>query len=73
MLFNTVTVLLVLVSLSLKAHVWAGTAVENPPLCLRKSKASEGENHQFQAFCEVPEAVREETEPDHLDFSRVSH
>lgn len=83
MVFHTVTVLLVLVSLchSLAIVGWGvgvGVAVENLPLWLRKREDSRGENHQFQGFHAVPGAMRRSDraaheESDSWDFSLVSH
>lgn len=82
MVFHTVTVLLVLVSLchSLAIVGWGvgvGVAAENLPLWLRKREDSRGENHQFQGFHAVPGAMRSDRaaheESDSWDFSLVSH
>lgn len=66
MILNTATVLPALVSLCQSPAIvgWGvevGVAVENLPLWLRKRKDSRGENHPFQGFHEVPEAVRSDS------------
>lgn len=82
MILNTATVLLALVSLCQSRAIvgWGvgvGVAVENLPLWLRKRKDSRGENHPFQGFHEVPEAVRIDRaahkESDNWDVRLVSH